>query len=62
MAAFLTLLEKAGPTGTIAVITGNLPGRSSVSTREWLIGHPRIQRVFIPNGVCWTVTAPASTA
>lgn len=50
---FLALLEQANPTGTIAVITDNLSSHNSVSTREWLIDHPRIQQVFIPKGACW---------
>jgi hypothetical protein len=51
--AFLTLLEQANPTGTIAVITDNLSSHSSLATRVWLAGHPRIQQVFIPKGACW---------
>ncbi|MEV7012253.1 transposase [Streptosporangium sp. NPDC051022] len=50
---FLALLEKANPDGMIAVITDNLSSHNSVSTREWLTGHPRIQQVFIPKGACW---------
>lgn len=35
------------------MITDNLSSHNSVSTREWLTGHPRIQQVFIPKGACW---------
>jgi transposase len=51
--AFLTLLEQANPTGTIAVITDNLSSHSSLATRAWLAGHPRLEQVFIPKGACW---------
>jgi hypothetical protein len=51
--AFLARLEQANPTGTIAVITDNLFSYSSVATRAWLAGHPRIEQVFIPKGACW---------
>lgn len=50
---FLTMLEQANPTGTIAVITDNLSSHNSVSTRTWLLDHPRIEQVFIPKGACW---------
>ncbi|WP_433259668.1 transposase (plasmid) [Streptosporangium sp. CA-135522] len=50
---FLALLEKSNPTGTITVITDNLSSYNSVSTRQWLTEHPRIQQVFIPKGACW---------
>jgi transposase len=50
---FLSLLEQANPVGTIAVITDNLSSHNSVSTRQWLTEHPRIQQVFIPKGACW---------
>jgi transposase len=51
--AFLARLEQANPTGTIAVITDNLSSHSSLATRAWLAGHPRLQQVFIPKGACW---------
>src|SRR4051812_49998396 len=51
--AFLARLEQANPTGTIAVITDNLSSHSSLATRAWLTGHPRIEQVFIPKGACW---------
>ena len=51
--AFLARLEQANPTGAIAVITDNLSSHSSVATRAWLAGHPRIEQVFIPKGACW---------
>jgi transposase len=50
---FLARLEQANPTGTIAVITDNLSSHSSLDTRAWLAGHPRLQQVFIPKGACW---------
>src|SRR4051795_9854489 len=50
---FLARLERANPTGTIAVITDNLSSHSSLATRAWLAGHPRIEQVFIPTGACW---------
>ncbi len=51
--AFLARLERANPTGTLAVITDNLSSHSSLATRAWLTGHPRIEQVFIPKGACW---------
>ena len=51
--AFLTRLEQANPTGTIAVITDNLSSHHSLATRAWLAAHPRIEQVFIPKGACW---------
>jgi len=51
--AFLARLEQANPTGTIAVITDNLSSHSSLATRAWLVGHPRLEQVFIPKGACW---------
>jgi transposase len=49
----LAAVETANPTGPIMVITDNLSSHSSVSTREWLVDHPRIQHTFIPKGACW---------
>lgn len=49
---FPALLEKANPVDTIVVIIDNLSRHNSVATRQWLTGHPRIQRVFIPRGAC----------
>jgi hypothetical protein len=46
--AFLTRLEQANPTGAIAVITDSLSSHSSLATRAWLAGHPRLQQVFLP--------------
>ena len=51
--AFLTRLEQANPTGTIAVITDNLSSHSSLATRAGLARHPRLQQVFLPKGACW---------
>ena len=39
---FLELVEAANPAGDILVITDNLSSHTSVATREWLAGHPRI--------------------
>nr|WP_275407956.1 transposase [Actinoplanes regularis] len=50
---FLTLLEKGNPAGEIVVVTDNLSSHTSVSTREWTLGHPRIRQVFIPENACW---------
>jgi hypothetical protein len=50
---FLGLVEQANPAGTIAVVTDNLPSHTSLSTRTWLVDHPRIQHAFIPKGACW---------
>jgi hypothetical protein len=44
--------EQANPRGKIVVITGNLSGHHSVSTRDWLAGHQRIGHAFIPGGAC----------
>jgi hypothetical protein len=49
----LAAVEAANPAGTIMVITDNLSSHSSVSTRDWLVDHPRIQHAFIPTGACW---------
>jgi transposase len=35
------------------VITDNLSSHSSLATRAWLAGHPRLEQVFIPKGACW---------
>ena len=50
---FLELIELANPSGDIDVVTDNLSGHNSKSTREWLEGHPRIKHAFIPVGACW---------
>jgi transposase len=50
---FLAQVEKANPRGKIVVITDNLSSHNSVSTRDWLTGHPRIDHAFIPVGACW---------
>jgi transposase len=50
---FLELVEKANPDGAIVVVTDNLSSHTSLSTRTWLDGHPRIRQVFIPKGACW---------
>jgi transposase len=49
----LAAVEAANPAGTIVVVTDNLSSHTSVSTRTWLAGHPRIQHAFIPKGACW---------
>jgi len=50
---FLALLESENPAGDIVLVTDNLSPHTSVSTREWLAGHPRIRQVFIPKNACW---------
>jgi hypothetical protein len=35
------------------IITDNLSSHNSVSTRDWLAGHRRIDHAFIPVGACW---------
>lgn len=40
---FLSLVEQANPTGEVVVITDNLSSHTSVATREWLAGHPRLR-------------------
>jgi transposase len=50
---FLALVEQANPTGEVVVITDNLSSHTSVATRDWLTGHPRLQQVFIPKKACW---------
>ncbi len=35
------------------MITDNLSSPSSLATRAWQAGHPRIEQVFIPKGACW---------
>jgi DDE superfamily endonuclease len=49
----LAAVEAANPAGTSMVITDNLSSHASVSTRAWLVDHPRIQHAFIPTGACW---------
>jgi hypothetical protein len=49
----LAAVEAANPAGTSMVITDNLASHASVSTRAWLVDHPRIQHAFIPTGACW---------
>jgi DDE superfamily endonuclease len=49
----LAAVEAANPGGAIMVISDNLSSHASVSTREWLVDHPRIQHAFIPTGACW---------
>jgi hypothetical protein len=44
----LAAVEAANPAGAITVVTDNLSSHSSVSTRAWLVDHPRIQHAFIP--------------
>jgi len=34
------------------VITDNLSSHSSLATRAWLAGHPRLEQAFIPKGAC----------
>jgi DDE superfamily endonuclease len=50
----LAAVEQANPTGEIAVIADNLSSHSSVSTRSWLAGHPRIRQ-------CSSRSAPAGS-
>jgi hypothetical protein len=49
---FLALLEADNPVGQIVVVTDNLSSHTSVSTREWLAGYPRIRQIFIPKNAC----------
>ena len=49
---FLKLVEDANPRGPIVIVTDNLSSHDSKSTRDWLVGHPRIRQVFIPIGAC----------
>jgi len=51
--ALLSDIEADNPTGDIFIITDNLSSHSSLETRTWLEGHPRIQHIFIPTGACW---------
>src|SRR5262249_23037085 len=50
---FLDRVEKATPRGQIVIITDNLSSHNSVSTRDWLAGHRRIEHPFIPVRACW---------
>ena len=50
---FLARVAKANPRGKIVIITDNLSSHNSVSTRDWLAGHRRIDHAFIPVGACW---------
>jgi hypothetical protein len=49
----LAAIQAANPAGAIMVITDNLSSHHSLSTREWLVDHPRLQHTFIPTGACW---------
>ncbi len=51
--ARLSDIEADNPTGDLFIITDNLSSHSSLETRTWLCGHPRIHHVFIPTGACW---------
>jgi transposase len=51
--ALLAAIEADNPKGDLFIITDNLSSHSSLETRTWLEGHPRIQHVFIPTGACW---------
>jgi DDE superfamily endonuclease len=51
--ALLADIEADNPTGDLFIITDNLSSHSSLETRTWLEGHPRIHHVFIPTGACW---------
>ena len=51
--ALLADIEAANPAGDICVITDNLSSHNSAETRAWLVEHPRIQHVFIPQRACW---------
>lgn len=51
--ALLSDIEADNPSGDIFIITDNLSSHSSLETRTWLEGHPRIHHVFIPTGACW---------
>jgi hypothetical protein len=35
------------------VITDNLSSHTSMSTRDWLTGHPRIPACVHPKNACW---------
>jgi hypothetical protein len=48
--ALLADIEADNPKGEIYIITDNLSSHSSLETRTWLCGHPRIHHVFIPTG------------
>jgi hypothetical protein len=50
---FLGLVEQANPGGDLWVVTDNLSSHNSVSTRTWLVDHPRIHHAFIPIKACW---------
>ena len=51
--ALLADIEADNPTGEIFIITDNLSSHSSLETRTWLEGQPRLHQVFIPTGACW---------
>jgi hypothetical protein len=48
---FLRRVEDANPGGQIVIVTGNLSGHDSRTTRAWPESHPRLRQVFIP-GAC----------
>lgn len=55
-AGYLRLLEaidRANPTGDLALIMDNLSSHTSGPIRQWLAEHPRVEQVPIPTGACW---------
>jgi hypothetical protein len=53
----LAAVEAANPAGTIMVITDNLSSHASVSTRDWLVGHPPHPAHLHPQG-CLLAESP----
>jgi DDE superfamily endonuclease len=45
--ALLADIEVDNPTGEIFIISDNLSSHTSLETRTWLEGHPRLHHVFI---------------
>jgi hypothetical protein len=49
----LEAIERANPTGKLALIMDNLSSHTSGPIQQWLAEHPRVEQVPIPTGACW---------
>jgi hypothetical protein len=47
--SLLAAIEADNATGDIFIITDNLSSHTSAQTRAWLVEHPRLHQVFIPD-------------
>jgi hypothetical protein len=47
--SLLAAIAADNATGDIFIITDNLSSHNSAQTRAWLVEHPRLHHVFIPD-------------